>query len=75
MQLKKAKESWKANFDKLLASAEKKEYSSANRYYQGEYLKAIKEFTKSRKASGFEGIFKVNDISNIYSNIYINIGV
>ena len=75
MQLKKAKESWKANFDRLLASTEKKEFSSANRYYQGEYLKAIKEFTKSRKASGFEGIFKVNDISNIYSNIYINIGV
>ena len=36
MQLKKAKESWKANFDKLLASAEKKEFSIANRYYQVE---------------------------------------
>ena len=44
MLLKKAKESWKGNFDKVLASTEKKEFANARRYYEGEYLKAIEDF-------------------------------
>ena len=75
MLLKKAKESWKGNFDKLLASAERKEFANARRYYEGEYLKAIDDFLKTRKATGFDNLFRVADLENIYRDVYVNIGL
>lgn len=75
MLLKKAKESWKGNFDKLLASAERKEFANAKRYYQGEYLKAIDDFLKTGKATGFDNLFRVADFTEIYRQVYVNIGL
>ena len=75
MLLKKAKESWKNNFDKVLASAERKEFANARRYYEGEYLKAIDDFLNTRKATGFDGLFRLADLSEIYRQVYVNIGL
>jgi len=75
MLLKKAKESWKNNFDKVLASAERKEFANAKRYYEGEYLKAIDDFLNTRKATGFDGLFRLADLSEIYRQVYVNIGL
>jgi len=75
MLLKKAKESWKGNFDKLLASAERKEFANARLYYQGEYLKAIEEFQRSGKTTGFDNLFRVADFTEIYRQVYVNIGL
>lgn len=73
--IKKAKESWRENFDKLLASSERKEFSKVSKYYQGEYSQAIQEFLTSRKTAGFDNLFKVADLSDIYKDIYVNIGL
>jgi len=73
--IKKAKESWKGNFDKLLASAERKEFANARRYYEGEYLKAIDDFLKTGKATGFDNLFRVADFTEIYRQVYVNIGL
>jgi hypothetical protein len=75
MLLKKAKESWKNDFDKVLASSERKEFANARRYYEGEYLKAIDNFLKTRKSSGFDDLFRVGDLSDIYRQVYVNIGL
>jgi len=75
MLLKKAKESWKGNFDKLLASAERKEFANARRYYESEYLKAIDDFLKTGKATGFDNLFRVADFTEIYRQTYVNIGL
>lgn len=75
MLLKKAKESWKGNFDKLLDKAERKEFANAKRYYQGEYLKAIEDFQKSGKTNGFDNLFRVADFTEIYRQVYVNIGL
>jgi len=75
MLLKKAKESWKGNFDKLLANAERKEFANARRYYQGEYLKAIEEFQRSGKTTGYDNLFRVADFTEIYRQTYVNIGL
>lgn len=75
MLLKKAKDTWKRDFDKVLSSAEKKEFASARRYYEGEYSKAINQFLTSRKTTGFDELFRVADLASIYSNIYVNIGL
>jgi hypothetical protein len=75
MLLKKAKESWKGNFDKVLASSERKEFANARRYYEGEYLKAIDDFLKTGKATGFDNLFRVADFTEIYRQVYVNIGL
>ena len=75
MLLKKAKESWKGNFDKLLDKAERKEFANAKRYYQGEYLKAIEDFQKTGKTNGFDNLFRVADFTEIYRQVYVNIGL
>ena len=75
MLLKKAKESWKNSFDEVLASSEKKEFANARRYYESEYNKAIAEFLKTRKGTGFDDLFRVADLSDIYRQIYVNIGL
>lgn len=75
MLLKKAKDSWKNNFDKVLASSERKEFNNTKLYYQGEYLKAIDDFTKTNKTTGFDNLFRVADIADIYRQIYVNIGL
>jgi len=75
MLLKKAKESWKNNFDKVLAISERKEFAKVRKYYEGEYIQAIDDFLKTRKTTGFDNLFKVADISDHYRQIYVNIGV
>ena len=73
MLLKKAKESWKGSFDKVLASSERKEFANARRYYEVEYIKAIDDFLKTGKATGFDNLFRVADLSDIYRQVYVNI--
>jgi hypothetical protein len=75
MLLKKAKESWKGNFDKLLASSERKEFTNVRRYYEGQYSQAITDFLKTGKSNGFDNLFRSADLSDIYRQIYVNIGL
>lgn len=73
--IKKAKESWKGNFDKLLASSERKEFTNVRRYYEGQYSQAITDFLKTGKNNGFDNLFRSADLSDIYRQIYVNIGL
>src|SRR6056300_853315 len=75
MLIKKAKESWKGNFDKLLASSERKEFARVRKYYEGEYTQAIQDFLNTRKSTGFDNLFRVADLSDQYRQIYGNIGL
>ena len=73
--LKKAKQSWKDNFDKVLSSSESKEFAKVRKYYDDQYRQAIEGFLKTNKTTGFDNLFRVADIADIYSQIYVNIGV
>jgi len=73
--VKKAKESWKGNFDKLLASSERKEFARVRKYYEGQYSEAISDFLKTGKSNGFDNLFRSADLSDIYRQIYVNIGL
>jgi hypothetical protein len=73
--LKKAKQSWKDNFDKVLESSESKEFSRVKKYYDSQYRQAIEEFLTTRKTTGFDNLFRVSDLSDHYSRIYVNIGL
>ncbi len=73
--LKKAKQSWKDNFDKVLSISESKEFAKVRKYYDDQYRQAIDGFLKMNKTTGFDNLFRVADIADIYSQIYVNIGV
>ena len=75
MLIKKAKESWKGNFDKLLASSERKEFARVRKYYESEYTEAIQDFLSTGKSTGFDNLFRVADLSDQYRQIYLNIGL
>ena len=75
MLLKKAKQSWKDSFDKMLSSSEKKETSKVKRYYESQYKVAIDDFVKTKKIKNYEYLFSASEFFDLYSSIYVNIGL
>ena len=73
--IKKVKKDWQKNFENQLDIAERKEISKVARYFRTEYYKGIDEFLQTRKITRFDDLFKQVDVSNIYNDIYVNIGV
>ena len=73
--IKKVKKDWQKNFENQLDIAERKEISKVARYFRTEYYKGIDEFLQTRKITRFDDLFKQADVSNIYNDIYVNIGV
>ena len=75
MELKKIKDNWLTEFTKQLNIGERKEVNNTFNYYFKEYQKAIELFQSQNKTTGFENLFKINDITNIYITTYVNIGL
>jgi len=75
MELKKIKDNWLTEFTKQLNIGERKEVNNTFNYYFKEYQKAIEVFQSQNKITGFENLFKINDITNIYITTYVNIGL
>ena len=73
--IKKVKKDWQKNFENQLDIAERKEISNVARYFRTEYFKGIDEYLTTKRISTFEGLFKEVDMSNIYNDIYVNIGI
>ena len=73
--IKKVKKDWQKNFENQLDIAERKEISKVARYFRTEYYKGIDQFLQTRKITRFDDLFKQKDVSNIYNDIYVNIGV
>ena len=73
--IKKVKKDWQKNFENQLDIAERKEISNVARYFRTEYFKGIDEYLTTKRISTFEGLFKESDVSNIYNDIYVNIGL
>ena len=73
--IKKVKKDWQKNFENQLDIAERKEISNVARYFRSQYYKGIDEYLTTKRISTFEGLFRESDISNIYNNLYVNIGI
>ena len=75
MELKKIKDNWLTEFTRQLNIGERKEVNNTFNYYFKEYQKAIELFQSQNKTTGFENLFKINDLKNIYITTYVNIGL
>jgi uncharacterized protein with gpF-like domain len=73
--IKKVKKDWQKNFENQLDIAERKEISNVARYFRTEYFKGIDEYLSTKRITSYEGLFKESDVSNIYNDIYVNIGL
>lgn len=61
-------------FERQLSIGERKELSKVFRYHVNQYDQAIKQFLATGKTEGWTELFKTEDLVNIYTNIYVNIG-
>lgn len=73
--IKKVKKDWQKNFENQLDIAERKEISNVARYFRTEYFKGIDEYLNIKRITSYEGLFKEVDMSNVYNDIYVNIGL
>jgi len=73
--IKKVKKDWQKNFENQLDIAERKEISNVARYFRTEYFKGIDEYLNTKRITSYEGLFKEVDMSNVYNDIYVNIGL
>lgn len=73
--IKKVKKDWQKNFENQLDIAERKEISNVARYFRTEYFKGIDEYLTTKRITSYEGLFKEIDMSNVYNDIYVNIGL
>lgn len=62
-------------FERQLEIAERQELAKVFRYHLNQYDQAIKQFLETGKTQGWTELFKKEDLDNIYTNIYVNIGM
>ena len=62
-------------YQRQLDIAERQEVRKVASYYANQYDQAIQKFLATGQTNNFQGIFKEEDIQNIYTNIYVNIGL
>lgn len=62
-------------YQRQLDIAERQEVRKVASYYANQYDQAIQQFIATGQTNNFQGIFKEEDIQNIYINIYVNIGL
>tara|TARA_R100001443_G_scaffold24077_3_gene36217 strand:- start:328 stop:1185 length:858 start_codon:yes stop_codon:yes gene_type:complete len=75
MDLKKIKDNWINEFSKQLKRGERKEVNNTFNYYLKEYQKGIDLFLSQNKTTGFDNLFSLDSLTNIYITTYINIGL
>lgn len=75
MDLKKVKDNWINEFSNQLDNGERKEVNNTFNYYLKEYQKGIDLFLSQNQTTGFDNLFSLNALTNIYITTYINIGL
>lgn len=76
-ELKSAKDNWQMSFESKLKQAEKKPTKAAFRFYQSQYEKGIEIFLRQKalQYTDLTGLFKLNDLTEVYYEIYGSIGI
>lgn len=68
------KEKWQRAFENELDKAERRQLSKVKRYYKTEYKKGIESFV-SEGQTNFQLLFYESDLSKIYRDLYVVIGL
>jgi hypothetical protein len=68
------KEKWQRAFENELDKAERRQLSKVKRYYKTEYQKGIESFV-SEGQTNFQLLFSETDLSKIYRDLYVDIGL
>lgn len=76
-ELKSAKDNWQMSFEAKLAQAEKSPTKDSYDYYQSQYEQGIKIFLqqKALQYTDLQGLFLLNDLTDLYYKIYGKIGI
>ncbi len=68
------RDNWQRDFENELDKAERRQLSKVKRYYKTEYKKGVESFV-SEGQTNFQLLFSETDLSKIYRDLYVNIGL
>ena len=68
------KEKWQRAFENELDKADRRQLLKVKRYYKTEYKKGVESFV-SEGQTNFQLLFSITDLSKIYRDLYIDIGL
>jgi len=68
-------EDWQKSYERERDKTEKKNISKVRRFYNREYAKGIDQFINNNNNIQLLGLFKANDLSEIYKEVYVDTGL
>jgi hypothetical protein len=68
-------EDWQRSYERERDKTEKKNISKVRRFYNREYAKGIDQFINNNNNIQLLGLFKANDLSEIYNEVYVDTGL
>jgi len=68
-------EDWQRAYERERDKTEKKNISKVRRFYNREYAKGIDQFINNNNNIQLLGLFKANDLSEIYNEVYVDTGL
>jgi hypothetical protein len=71
----KNKNNYKDDFDDQLDKGERENIARWKRWYKENYRLATSIFLATRNIKGFQGLFKLSDIKELYIDTYVSIGM
>tara|TARA_Y100000310_G_scaffold279542_1_gene298731 strand:- start:257 stop:1087 length:831 start_codon:yes stop_codon:yes gene_type:complete len=70
----KNRNEWQKAFERQMDIAERKSIAEVKRFYKSEYNKGIQSFL-SMNATNYENTFVIDDLTKLYRNLYVKIGL
>ena len=68
-------EDWQRAYERERDKTEKRNISRVRRFYNREYAKGIDQFINNNNNIQLLGLFKANDLSEIYKEVYVDTGL
>ncbi len=68
-------EDWQRAYERERDKTEKRNISRVRRFYNREYAKGIDQFINNNNNIQLLGLFKANDLSEIYNEVYVDTGL
>lgn len=71
---KRISDKWRGAYSDKLEKSEKREVARFKKYLKSQYNEGVDSFLATSSEGGFASLFKLNDLKDLYVDLYTNIG-
>jgi hypothetical protein len=71
---KRISDTWRGAYSDKLEKSEKREVARFKKYLKSQYNEGVDSFLATSSEGGFASLFKLNDLKDLYVDLYTNIG-